>query len=66
MSIQTILEEIKSTGMTDAEIGECINAPQATVSRLRNGTHKSTSFERGQAIHNLANTLKMNNQTSTA
>jgi hypothetical protein len=51
--IRKILLKLNST-MTDSEIGKVIGAPQSTVTRLRNGTHKSTSYERGLAIMRLA------------
>lgn len=54
MTIQKLLTEIKESGMTDAEIGAEIQAPQSIVTRLRNGDHKSTSFERGTKINALA------------
>ena len=54
MDIQNTLQKIRNTGMTDAEIGIAIDAPQSTVTRLRNGKHKKTDFERGQKIYNLA------------
>ena len=41
------------------QIGEQINAPQSTVTRLRNGTHKSTNFERGTKIYELAKKLNV-------
>lgn len=50
MDIQTSLREIAASGMSDSEIGAAINAPQSIVTRLRNGKHKTTSWERGQAI----------------
>lgn len=50
MDIQTTLREISASGMSDAEIGIAIGAPQSIVTRLRNGNHKTTSWERGQAI----------------
>lgn len=40
--------------MTDAEIGELIGAPQATVNRLRNGKHSTTNYARAEAIKQLA------------
>ena len=40
--------------MSDAKIGEAIGAPQATVTRLRNGIHKQTFYDRAIAIKNLA------------
>lgn len=44
--------------MSDAEIGAVIGAPQSIVTRLRNGVHKTTSWERGQAIVALAERLR--------
>ena len=53
MDIQTTLREISASGMSDAEIGIAIGAPQSIVTRLRNGNHKTTNWERGQAIAGL-------------
>ena len=44
--------------MSDAEIGAAIGAPQSIVTRLRNGVHKTTFWERGQAIVALAERLR--------
>jgi len=57
--IQTYLQRIYETGLTDEEIGERIEAPQSIVTRLRNGVHKSTNYERGQKIYALARKLKV-------
>lgn len=54
MNIQMILQKLVEQGMTDAEIGREVNAPQSIITRLRNGTHKSTTDERGQLIRLLA------------
>lgn len=40
--------------MSDAKIGEAINAPQSIVTRLRRGTHKKTNYDRTIAIQKLA------------
>lgn len=53
MNIQQILSELNKT-MSDAEIGERIGASQSIVTRLRNGKHKTTSYERGVCINQLA------------
>jgi len=54
MNIQFVLSELNKK-MPDWKIGEEINAPQATVSRLRNGKHKEPStYKRYEAIKNLA------------
>jgi hypothetical protein len=52
--------------MSDAEIGAVIGAPQSIVTRLRNGVHKTTSWERGQAIVALAERLRSANQAEPA
>ena len=64
MDIKSSLQEISAAGMSDAEIGAAIGAPQSIVTRLRNGTHKTTFWERGQAIVALAE--KMRNAAKTA
>ena len=58
MDIKTALIEVSESGMTDAEIGAAIGAPQSIVTRLRNGVHKTTFWERGQAIVALAERLR--------
>ena len=58
MDIKAALLEISESGMTDAEIGAAIGAPQSIVTRLRNGTHKTTFWERGQVIVALAERLQ--------
>ncbi len=45
--------------MTDAAIGAAVGAPQPTITRLRNGVHKETSYSRGEAIKNLARERKI-------
>jgi hypothetical protein len=50
MNIQQILQELSDSGLTDQQIGDRIEAAQSIVTRLRNGLHSSTSFERGQKI----------------
>lgn len=52
--------------MTDAEIGAAIGAPQSVVTRLRNGVHKTTFWERGQAIVALAERLRNAAETASS
>ena len=66
MDIKAALLEISESGMTDAEIGAAIGAPQSIVTRLRNGTHKTTFWERGQAIVALAERLRSAKQAEPA
>ena len=66
MDIKAALLEISATGLSDAEIGAAIGAPQSIVTRLRNGTHKTTFWERGQAIVALAERLRSANQAEPA
>ena len=53
MKIRDILKLLNKS-MPDASIGSEIGLSQATVCRLRNGKHKTTSHEHGIAIHDLA------------
>jgi hypothetical protein len=53
MNIQIVLSELNKK-MTDAKIGQAIGAPQSIVTRLRNGTHLTTYYERAKAIELLA------------
>ena len=66
MDIKAALLEISATGMSDAKIGAAIGAPQSIVTRLRNGTHKTTFWERGQAIVALAERLRSAKQAEPA
>ena len=66
MDIKSSLQEISAAGMSDAEIGAVIGAPQSIVTRLRNGVHKTTSWERGQAIVALAERLRSAKQAEPA
>lgn len=66
MDIKAALLEISATGMSDAEIGAVIGAPQSIVTRLRNGVHKTTFWERGQAIVALAERLRSAKQAEPA
>ena len=66
MEIKAALLEISATGLSDAEIGAAIGAPQSIVTRLRNGTHKTTFWERGQAIVALAERLRSAQQAEPA
>jgi hypothetical protein len=54
MNLQTLLCKIKETGMTDKQIGDEIGCAPSLVTRLRNGVHKTASYERGIAIRKLA------------
>lgn len=54
MEISNALKKMHAIGMTDADIGAAINTSQATVTRIRNGVHKTTSYERGVKIMELA------------
>lgn len=66
MDIKAALLEISAHGMSDAEIGALIGAPQSVVTRLRNGVHKTTFWERGQAIVALAERLRSAQQAEHA
>jgi hypothetical protein len=59
LTVQTMLTAIRDKGLNDAEIGaELDNTPQATVYRLRVGTHKGTSYQRYALIEDLYKRLR--------
>jgi predicted transcriptional regulator len=58
MKLQEMLKDLSKIGLTDEFIGHEINAPQSLVNRLRNGVHKSTSYERGLKISELWHSKK--------
>jgi len=45
-----LLQEIYDRGLNDSQIAARIDAPQASVNRLRKGIHKSCGYERGLKI----------------
>ncbi len=53
MTIKELLSKLNQH-LTDTQIGEAIGVSQPTVSRLRSGKLKDTSFEKGKAIERLA------------
>ena len=57
MNIQIALNNIRESGLTDKAIGSIVHIPQPTVSRLRRGLHKKTSYDRTLAIFNLAKSI---------
>lgn len=66
MNIQDLLEELRQAGLSDDEIGKRVAAPQSIITRLRNGVHKTTSYQRGMAIANLAEQIRNNSQDAAA
>jgi transcriptional regulator with XRE-family HTH domain len=65
MSIQSLLKKLNEK-MSDADIAEAVGLSQPTITRLRNGTHKTTSFEYGQAINKLAEKMLSAHDQTTA
>jgi hypothetical protein len=55
--IQSLLTQLNAIGLSDAQIGRLLSVPQPTITRIRNGIHKTTSYERGMAIEKLATKL---------
>ena len=56
-----IIEQLISAGMTQTAIAEALRADgieisQATINRLKQGVHKTTSFEVGIGLMRLAST----------
>jgi hypothetical protein len=54
MTLQKLLNELKNIGMNDVEIGREIDAAASIVQRIRKGTHRTTTYERGKKITDLA------------
>ena len=46
----TLLTELNRAGLSDTEIGRRVGIAQSTISRLRKGVTKETSWETGQAL----------------
>lgn len=59
MEIQQVIIEIKErTGLSDSKIAQLVGISQPSLSRLRTGRHKYTSFETGSKIVELWKSLK--------
>jgi len=52
-TIQNMLVALTQDGMTDGEISRRTGIPQPTVTRLRNGQHKDTSYVYGKRVEEL-------------
>lgn len=65
MTIQQLLTKLNESGMTDYEIGAELNVSQSIINRIRNGKHKTTSYERGNAIRKLYESRCLNQPTET-
>jgi hypothetical protein len=55
---RALIEELVESGMTETEISESlrergVDVTQATINRLKNGVHKSTSFDIGYGLMKL-------------
>jgi hypothetical protein len=53
MDFRQIVTEIYATGLNDSEIAKIVRSTQPTITRLRNGVARKTSYELGTALVNL-------------
>jgi hypothetical protein len=58
-----LIERLIESGMTEVAISDAlrdmdVDVTQATINRLKNGVHKSTSFEIGYGLLKLAQSLR--------
>lgn len=53
MTIPEMLDALIAAGQTERAIAARVGVSQATLNRLRNGVHRSTSYEVGRAIEAL-------------
>lgn len=53
MNLQEILKRL-SPLLTDDQIAKEVGVSGSVICRLRNGVHKSTSYEKGKAIEKIA------------
>jgi hypothetical protein len=58
-----LIERLIKSGMTEVAISDAlrdmdVEVTQATINRLKNGVHKSTSFEIGYGLLKLAQSLR--------
>lgn len=59
-----LIERLIESGMTEVAISDAlrdmdVEVTQATINRLKNGVHKSTSFEIGYGLLKLAQSLRV-------
>lgn len=63
MDIRIMIQKLYDDGMSDAQIADAISTETdkvaaSIINRLRSGTHKTTSFERGMRIKKLCDERK--------
>ena len=52
IDVQKLLTELRESGLSDERIGRIVEAPRATINRLRHGKHNTTSIDRAIKIAN--------------
>lgn len=52
IDVRKLLTELRLSGLSDAKIGKATQTPGATITRLRNGRHRTTSVDRAIKIAN--------------
>jgi hypothetical protein len=68
---KTLIERLTDTGMTEAEIAAAltsdgVSVSQATINRIKNGVHNSTSFEIGMGLVRLAQSRNKSSKRAPA
>lgn len=49
-SLSALLKELEAAGVTETEIASASGLSQPTINRLKNGEHKKTNYDAGNAI----------------
>lgn len=68
---KTLIERLTDSGMTEAQIAAALSkdgveVSQATINRIKNGVHASTSFEIGMGLIRLFQSRKTPKRTNPA
>jgi len=61
-----LIQDIIDSGLSEAQIASEVGVEQPTINRLKNGEHKSTSYETGAALTRLHKKIKRKRKRGSA
>ena len=59
-----IIKNLNSAGLSDVEIARRVGVNQSTITRLRHGLVKNTSYQTGQALIDLRDEIAQERQAA--
>ena len=60
IDLRVVIKDLVRFAMTEQEIADCVGTTQATINRLKNKKHNSTTFELGTKLCELHKREKRN------